>query len=147
MMGWLNPFLYENQGSFARDVSFGINNCTAVYGRIKNRNTYRCCREGFHSTSGWDPVTGLGSLDFVNFLEAAGIDTSTMEKRKLSSGSTSDTSTSTTKVTILGGVPGVVGLSVGAVIVLTFLSVFFYFCLSRCCHSEKQTAKVMAIVP
>jgi tripeptidyl-peptidase-1 len=30
-----------------------------------------CCDYGFTAVSGWDPLTGLGSINFPNFLKAA----------------------------------------------------------------------------
>ena len=53
-LGWINPLLYSNQGSFANDITKGNNKCTAE----------ACCKQGFYAASGWDPVTGFGSIDF-----------------------------------------------------------------------------------
>lgn len=41
----------------------GDNNCCAGH----NMSTIVCCHEGFNSVAGWDPVTGFGSMDFVQF--------------------------------------------------------------------------------
>ena len=54
-VGFINPLLYESDGSFANDVVIGDNHCS----------TTRCCKHGFYSSRGWDPVTGFGSVDFI----------------------------------------------------------------------------------
>jgi len=57
-VGFLNPALYKiaatTKGVF-RDVTSGENNCTAGG---------PCCQYGFTAAPGWDPLTGLGSVDF-----------------------------------------------------------------------------------
>lgn len=57
-LGWLNPALYQHHEAFVKDVTDGRNNCTCLE---------TCCSEGFEATAGWDPASGLGSLDFVKF--------------------------------------------------------------------------------
>lgn len=64
-IGLLNRRLYENSQHFANDIITGSNFCTA------SRNHYSaptCCNEGFYATKGWDPVTGVGSVDFAKFV-------------------------------------------------------------------------------
>jgi len=60
-LGFLNPALYaladSNAGVF-NDITVGENYCAAGHGEVV------CCKEGFDSVKGWDPVTGLGSVDF-----------------------------------------------------------------------------------
>ncbi|CEJ81877.1 hypothetical protein VHEMI01984 [[Torrubiella] hemipterigena] len=57
-LGFINPFLYSSAGKAAlRDVTSGYNP--------------GCGINGFPATQGWDPVTGLGSLDFAKFRQAA----------------------------------------------------------------------------
>jgi tripeptidyl-peptidase-1 len=47
------------------DITVGDNSCTALgHGRV-----YNCCPDGFEATKGWDPVTGLGSVDFKKLKE------------------------------------------------------------------------------
>lgn len=61
-LGWVNPALYELVRSGVmnvNDVNSGHNHCTA-FGSV-------CCAQGFQATKGWDPVTGLGTLDFTEF--------------------------------------------------------------------------------
>eukprot|EP00037_Helgoeca_nana_P022985 m.237034 g.237034 ORF g.237034 m.237034 type:complete len:590 (+) comp26197_c0_seq1:64-1833(+) len=62
--GLLNIQLYKLAGSAVfRDITIGDNHCTGVFGSDQN---YTCCPEGFNATAGWDPVTGLGSIDYAN---------------------------------------------------------------------------------
>ena len=62
-MGFLNPFLYASYASFVNDITSGNNLCTS--------SINVCCSEGYYAVDGWDPVTGLGSIDFPNFYTAA----------------------------------------------------------------------------
>jgi tripeptidyl-peptidase I len=55
-IGWVNPVLYANYTSFTNDITEGDNRCAA---------THHCCPQGFYATKGWDPTTGLGSLDYT----------------------------------------------------------------------------------
>lgn len=57
-IGFINPTLYANPTQF-NDISSGNNKCTA--------SASVCCTEGFYATSGWDPITGFGSVDFAKF--------------------------------------------------------------------------------
>jgi tripeptidyl-peptidase-1 len=64
-MGFTNPFLYSSSASslFINDIQSGHNKCTS---------SGTCCREGFTAVSGWDPVSGLGSVkDFQVFYSTA----------------------------------------------------------------------------
>jgi len=59
-VGFINPTLYaagESSAAF-NDITKGNNKCTA---------STTCCSQGFYATKGWDPVTGLGSVDFANY--------------------------------------------------------------------------------
>ncbi|KAI0085907.1 peptidase S8/S53 domain-containing protein, partial [Irpex rosettiformis] len=57
-LGFLNPFLYANPSAF-NDVTSGSNP--------------GCNTNGFKATSGWDPVTGLGTPNFAGLKAAAGL--------------------------------------------------------------------------
>jgi len=58
-LGFLNPTLYGLGGSeLFNDVTKGKNNCAVDGSGV-------CCREGFFASRGWDPLTGLGSVDFA----------------------------------------------------------------------------------
>lgn len=61
-LGWLNPALYVLYPAFTNDITSGDNRCLA--GGIMGP---RCCKEGFYAAPGWDPVTGLGTIDFERF--------------------------------------------------------------------------------
>ena len=68
-MGWLNPFLYATANAtdtWANDITSGNNYCSAGApgGAV-------CCSQGFECSIGWDPLTGLGSVDFTKFATAA----------------------------------------------------------------------------
>jgi hypothetical protein len=71
-VGWLNPTLYAvgNNVTFNgtdtlifNDVTSGDNKCCAH----NNPALATCCASGFTAVSGWDPVTGWGSVDFPKF--------------------------------------------------------------------------------
>ncbi len=61
-LGWINPALYSLFRSFTNDVTEGQNNCGA--------DAVICCEQGFHAAVGWDPVTGLGSVNYGKFAKA-----------------------------------------------------------------------------
>eukprot|EP01041_Mallomonas_annulata_P012195 gene12195-25619_t len=61
-LGWINPAIYKYNGSFANDITSGNNKCT--------RSTKICCSHGFYASTGWDPVTGFGSVDYEKFCKA-----------------------------------------------------------------------------
>lgn len=68
-VGFLNPTLYdtgENSTSYFNDITDGKNNCMVYSGPNPEDNAV-CCESGFTCTSGWDPVTGWGSMDFTEF--------------------------------------------------------------------------------
>ncbi|KAH3732962.1 tripeptidyl peptidase I precursor [Pelomyxa schiedti] len=67
-LGWLTPILYqlgEDHPEIFNDVTKGRNNCCAG-----NKESVVCCKHGFTSTPGWDPVTGFGSVNYVKLKEA-----------------------------------------------------------------------------
>lgn len=56
-LGFLNPFLYAAHAADAslfKDVVDGDNKCTRDY----------CMQEGYTAGAGWDPVSGLGSINY-----------------------------------------------------------------------------------
>ena len=59
-VGWINPALYYYKALYVNDIVSGRNNCDAG-------NLAKCCTQGFYATQGWDPATGLGSLNFEPF--------------------------------------------------------------------------------
>lgn len=61
-LGWINPSLYALKDSYTRDITDGSNNCVA--------SATVCCSQGYHAVAGWDPVTGLGSVNFTKLEES-----------------------------------------------------------------------------
>ena len=57
-LGWLNPALYAYADIFMNDIVSGNNRVTAG-GAV--------CKEGFFAGPGWDPASGLGSINFKKF--------------------------------------------------------------------------------
>jgi len=68
-LGWLNPLLY-GANSFIRDVTSGDNKCMLASYDPSTAVPNICCLQGFYATNGWDPVTGLGYIDFFRFSKA-----------------------------------------------------------------------------
>ena len=64
-IGFINPTLYMYASEFTNDIVSGRNNCSAV----NADSVINCCREGFTASVGWDPTSGLGSIDFSRFHE------------------------------------------------------------------------------
>lgn len=64
-LGFANPTLYaawaHDAGAFS-DVTQGSNVCT--------QSGSGCCSTGFEATSGWDPVTGMGTPNYPRLLSA-----------------------------------------------------------------------------
>ena len=54
-LGFLNPALYANYKRFTNDITSGNNLCVA---------SGTCCPQGFYAAPGWDPATGLGSVNY-----------------------------------------------------------------------------------
>lgn len=64
-VGFINPALYSLHRTSAdvfRDVKTGSSKCPnpAMTGVMVG-----CCKHGFRAGKGWDPLTGLGSIDFM----------------------------------------------------------------------------------
>jgi len=71
-LGWVNPLLYKYYASFTNDITEGDKNgCSTLdYYSLDYFNGYynnTCCQEGFYPTTGWDPITGLGSVNVEKF--------------------------------------------------------------------------------
>ena len=54
-VGWINPTLYANHSAFVNDIVSGDTHCSA---------NGICCPQGFEAGVGWDPATGLGSVNY-----------------------------------------------------------------------------------
>jgi len=64
-LGFLNPALYAlaaSTPSAFNDITVGRNNCCA--------QAAVCCQYAFNATTGWDPLTGMGSVNFPTFSAA-----------------------------------------------------------------------------
>jgi tripeptidyl-peptidase I len=59
-LGWINPALYEYGSAFVNDITSGDNKC----GALNQNRIPTCCRQGFTAVPGWDPTTGLGSINY-----------------------------------------------------------------------------------
>jgi hypothetical protein len=59
-VGFVNPAIYAAPSNVFNDVTVGRNNCAAG-GNV-------CCKQGFNATTGFDPLTGRGSIHFDKFL-------------------------------------------------------------------------------
>jgi tripeptidyl-peptidase-1 len=69
LVGFINPALYTYGDKFTNDIIEGYNGCSAI-GVIELTESKRVitstrCATGFHAHEGWDPATGLGSVDFM----------------------------------------------------------------------------------
>ena len=56
-LGFLNPLLYkmsQDAPAAFKDVDYGDNKCTRNF----------CMLYGYNATKGWDPVAGLGSINY-----------------------------------------------------------------------------------
>ena len=65
-LGFLNPTLYAygNKSGVFNDIKSGNNNCCTYTGT--NPSDAQCCPSGFSAGTGWDPITGLGSIFYPN---------------------------------------------------------------------------------
>lgn len=70
-LGFLNPSLYHYQTDLTRDIVAGNNSCTEAMNGVPT--DARCCPQGFAAATGWDPVSGWGSIRFDAFLTAFGV--------------------------------------------------------------------------
>ena len=66
-VGFVNPALYQlfvSHKEIFHDITDGRNNCCAA------EEDPICCSQGFDAVDGWDPVTGVGSVNHGLLLEA-----------------------------------------------------------------------------
>jgi hypothetical protein len=70
-LGWINPALYkysyDSSLSIFNDIESGTNECT-----YSSSGDPVCCSQFFSAQSGWDAVTGLGSVNFTALLSTLG---------------------------------------------------------------------------
>lgn len=132
-VGWLNPALYATNGSFANDITSGDNKCTSVYAGTYGSYVATCCTQGYTATTGWDPVTGFGSVKFHDFVQdLSGVTPSSITVPSSSGSSSSHFDGWSTKV--------VVGIIIAAVVVVA--GVIFYgvtLLVNRFCFKKSST--------
>jgi len=94
-VGWLNPTLYAAGGNVTfndsvtqifTDTVSGNNKCCAHYDPAQAV----CCTAGFTTCTGWDPVTGWGSIVLPNFVRVFGLLFPTNGNDDVGGGSTSN---------------------------------------------------------
>ena len=126
-LGLLNPLLYEIANAvpdaFTKITPVTVNNKTLGTDYSCTRNY--CCKYGYKaSSSGWDPVTGLGTPNMLlieNYVRSInGIQSIAQEARSSSTPSTSSTSQAPASITSLA-TTDVVLLCVGSFLIGTFV--------------------------
>ena len=70
-MGWLNPFLYQYSANFVNDITTGNNKGLEADSNQFFTTTCNVCEYGFFSSIGYDPVTGLGTINYEQFSTTA----------------------------------------------------------------------------
>ena len=84
LLGFVNPLLYSynisvNSANYASnfyDITSGINSCFGTSATVGGQ--LLCCvnannqKYGFSAVTGWDPVTGLGTINFKKLKQAVG---------------------------------------------------------------------------
>lgn len=122
-LGWFNPTLYHYYESFIHDIDAGNNNCTA------GRNP-TCCEQGFYAVPGYDPVTGLGSVQFAEFYAtlSAAVDLYNDEY-------TDDATTSSDNGLSTGAVAGIV---IGGVVGVLLVACLGYFIVAKCYRKQSD---------
>ena len=85
LLGFVNPLLYSadisvNSANYASnfyDITSGINSCFGTSATVGGQ--LLCCVNankqlyGFSAVTGWDPATGLGTINFKNLKQAIGV--------------------------------------------------------------------------
>jgi tripeptidyl-peptidase I len=71
-VGFANPALYQWAGdaNIFHDITSGDNSCTAATSLVPTKDVTCCETNGFRAVKGWDPVTGLGSVNAGNMIDA-----------------------------------------------------------------------------
>jgi hypothetical protein len=70
-MGWLNPFLYQYSVNFVHDITTGNNKGLEADSNQFFTTTCNVCEYGFFGSIGYDPVTGLGTINYEQFSTTA----------------------------------------------------------------------------
>jgi subtilase family serine protease len=134
-LGWVNPLLYKYYASFTNDITGGDKNaCSGLEYSSVSGYYHNCCDEGFHPTTGWDPITGLGSINVEKFSAIFGTLTFTPTAAPAASPSKSLTT------------GAIVGIAVAAFAVLVFLIVVIVLLL-RQHRSSGPSVSTGTVVP
>jgi tripeptidyl-peptidase-1 len=65
-LGFVQPLLYSQGSAFFKDIVSGNNSCLANFEGLEAE----CCPvQGFTAQPGWDPATGLGTINFQRFYD------------------------------------------------------------------------------
>lgn len=147
-VGWLNPALYTLSKEFIVDILVGNNKCLV--------SDVPCCTQGFHATTGWDPVTGLGVVNFKKFFKAfVGVEASsstTVEDDDLenvnvddddgngSNASNSKSSNDNTSTLTSGAIAGIVIGCIAGCILLMAGVIYYFTCSAASTTSGSKAA-------
>jgi tripeptidyl-peptidase-1 len=123
-IGWLNPLLYQLNGSITRDIVVGNNSCLEY-----NEGTPTdCCKEGFLTAPGWDPVTGWGSVGDFRIFYAE------MLKVNVTSAPTAFPTLAPNSTKSNGLSDGeIAGITIGSVTGFVLLVGIVWLVISKCC--------------
>lgn len=151
-LGFLNPSLYAaasnaSTSDMYHDITQGNNSCCA-----SSSPPYTCCAAGFIAATGWDPTTGLGSVDFTLFAKyIGGVDTKPYVDTgdDGSSDDTIDKATSKAK-NFYGDLPLYLQVALIFVVTcggLTFLTFCFRCCKRICKPSDHLRESLIGMSP
>jgi tripeptidyl-peptidase-1 len=111
-LGFVHPLLYSQSGAFVNDIVSGNNSCLEYSGEGK---LALCCPvQGYTAQTGWDPVTGLGSINFKKFYSVA-----------VNSQQGDDDIDSSSNSNVKAGKHAAVGISIAVIAIMFVGSLFF----------------------
>ncbi len=123
-LGFVQPLLYSQGNSFIKDIVSGNNSCLESETGIEAQ----CCPvQGFTAQTGWDPVTGLGSLRFSSFYDVA------VTNSKSNNNDDDDGLTS--------GQQAAFGISIAVIIIMSILSILFVCQIPIPCLPKAKESK------
>jgi tripeptidyl-peptidase I len=139
-IGFLNPTLYSvgynntigisnSYDAKFNDITSGNNKCCAN----GNPSSAKCCKSGFSATKGWDPVTGWGSVNFLQFAKMFGI------THIVPLGSSPSCPSSSNSNSIIG-LSTTIGLTIGLAVAGFIAGAFIYF---SCCRSRPKSPPLL----
>ena len=135
-LGWVNPLLYKYYDSFTNDITEGDKNaCSGLEYSSVSGYYHTCCDEGFYPTTGWDPITGLGSINVDKFSAVFGTLTFIPTAAPVASPSKSLTT------------GAIVGIIVAAFAVLVFLIVGIVLLFLRQQRYSRTSTSARTVAP